>query len=72
MGPWEMAVAGRIDRDKLRMMLRRLGDEFIFRMLYDAVELMPPAKLHKLVESYLDPDSLRPDDNQPKNLLAMV
>jgi hypothetical protein len=72
MGPWEIAVAGRIDRDKLRMMLRRLGDEFIFRMLYDAVELMPPAKLHKLVESYLDPDSLRPDDNQPKNLLAEV
>jgi hypothetical protein len=71
-GPWETAVAGPIDRDKLRMMLRRLGDEFIFRMLYDAVELMPPAKLHKLVESYLDPDSLLPDDNQPKNLLAKV
>jgi hypothetical protein len=33
---------------------------------------MPPAKLHELLESYLDPDSLRPDDNQPKNLLAEV
>jgi hypothetical protein len=33
---------------------------------------MPPAKLHKLVELYLDPDSLLPDDNQTKTLLAKV
>jgi len=36
-------VAGQIDRDKLRMMPRRLGDEFTFRTPYEAVELMPPA-----------------------------
>jgi hypothetical protein len=66
------SIGRRIDRDKLRMMLRRLGDESIFRMLYDAVELMPSAKLHKLVESYLDADGLLSDDNRPKNLLAKV
>jgi hypothetical protein len=66
------SIGRRIDRDKLRMMLRRLGDESIFRMLYDAAELMPSAKFHKLVESYLDADGLLSDDNRPKNLLAKV
>lgn len=72
MGNWEVTVAGSIDRDKLRMALRKLGDERIFGMLYDAIELIPPAKLHKLVEPYLDPRSLRPVTNHPGKLLARV
>jgi hypothetical protein len=72
MGEWEIAVAGRIDRDKLRMALRKLGDELIFRMLYDAIELIPPAKLHKLVEPYLDARSLLAAADRPGKLLARV
>jgi len=72
MGEWEIAVAGRIDRDKLRMALRKLGDELIFRMLYDAIELIPPAKLDKLVEPYLDARSLLAAADRPDKLLARV
>ena len=72
MGAREIAVAGHIDRDKLRAALRGLGDEYIFCMLCDAIELMPPAMLHKLVEPYLEPGSLRPDGNHPESLLAKV
>jgi hypothetical protein len=72
MGEWEIAVAGGIDRDKLRMALRELGDELIFRMLYDAIELIPPAKLHKPVEPYLDARSLLAAADRPDKLLARV
>ena len=65
-------MAGRIDRDKLRMALRKLGEELIFRMLYDAIELIPPAKLDKLVEPYLDARSLLAAADRPDKLLARV
>jgi hypothetical protein len=61
-----------IDRDKLRSALHKLGDECIFNMLYDAIELIPPARLEKLVEPYLDPETLRHDGNPPESLLAKV
>jgi hypothetical protein len=41
-------------------------------MLCDAIELMPAAKLHKMVKPYLDPKSLRPDGKHRENLLAKV
>jgi hypothetical protein len=72
MGAWEIVVAEQIDRDKLRLAIRNLGDEFIFRMLCDAIDLIPTAKLHKMVKSYIDPESLRPDGNLRENLLAKV
>ena len=50
-----------IDRDKLRAEVRRLGDEYVFFMLDDAIELLPRAKLHKLAKKYLDLKGLRPD-----------
>jgi hypothetical protein len=48
MGAREIAVAGQVDRDKLRRALHKLGDACIFNMLYDAIELIPPAGLGKL------------------------
>jgi hypothetical protein len=72
MGVWEIAVAGEIDRDKLRMAIRKLGNESIFYLLYDAIELMPPAKLCRLVKPYLDPESMAPDGGRPQGLLAKV
>jgi hypothetical protein len=61
-----------IDRDKLRAALRRLGDEYVFYMLDDAIDLLPPAKLAKLVSGYLDVKQLRPDALGKKKLLAEV
>ena len=50
-----------IDRDKLRAAVRKLGNEYVFYMLDDAIELLPPTKLHKLAKKYLDLKGLRPD-----------
>src|SRR5690242_8709273 len=44
----------KIDRDKLRARLRKLGDESAFYMLDEAIELLPPAQLAKLVSRYID------------------
>ena len=54
-----------IDRDKLRAAVRKLGNEYLFYMLDDALELLPPAKLHKIAKKYLDLERLRPDAEQP-------
>jgi hypothetical protein len=40
---------GAIDRDKLRTALRNLRDESLFHMLDDAIDLLPPGKVAKLV-----------------------
>jgi hypothetical protein len=50
-----------IDRDKLRAAVRKLKSEYLFYMLDDAIELLPPAKLHKVAKKYLDVERLRPD-----------
>ncbi len=54
----------RIDRDKLRAELRKLGNDYVFFMLDEAIELLPPAKLHKIAKKYLDLNRLRPDGEQ--------
>ena len=53
-----------IDRDKLRAEVRKLPNEYVFFMLDDAIELLPPAKLHKIAQKYLDVKRLRPDAEQ--------
>jgi len=50
-----------IDRDKLRSEVRKLGNEHVFFMLDEAIELLPPAKLHQIAKKYLDLKRLRPD-----------
>ena len=49
-----------IDRDKLRAQVRKLGNECVFSMLDDAIELLPVAKLQKIAKKYLDLKRLRP------------
>jgi len=63
-----------IDRDKLRAEVRKLGNECVFSMLDDAIELLPPAKLCKIAKKYLDLKGLRPDAEKPTraSLLADV
>ncbi len=53
-----------IDRDKLRAAVRRLGNEQVFYMLDDAIEMLAPAKLLKIAKNYLDPKTLQPDGKQ--------
>lgn len=63
-----------IDRDKLRAAVRKLGHEYVFYMLYDAIDLLPPAKVHQIAKKYLNLKSLRPDSEikGKANLLAAV
>src|SRR2546430_3912481 len=63
-----------IDRDKLRAEVRKLGNEYLFSMLDDAIELLPPAKLAKIAKKYLDLKRLRPDAERGtrQSLLADV
>jgi hypothetical protein len=63
-----------IDRDKLRAEVRKLGNEYVFSMLDDAIELLPPAKLHKIAKKYVDLERLRPDAEEATrpSLLADV
>lgn len=63
-----------IDRDKLRTAVQKLGHEYGFYMLDDAIDLLPPAKLRQIAKKYLDVKSLRPDGaiKTKANLLAAV
>jgi hypothetical protein len=77
LGAQQVAVARQridIDRHKLRAAIRKLRREDVFFMLYDAIELLPSAKLWKVVGKYLDPRSLRSDGDKATtaNLLAEV
>lgn len=42
-----------IDRDKLRAAIRKLGSEYIFHMLDDAIDMLPQNKLHKVAKKYI-------------------
>ncbi len=63
-----------IDRNKLRAALRKLGDEYVFYMLDGAIDLLPPAKLKRIVGKYLDLKQLRAEGGMPPkdNLLDDV
>ena len=66
------ARKGAIARDKLRSAVRRLGNEYIYSMLDDAIELLPPSKLVKLAGRYLDVKSLQAAGPKHAGLLAEV
>jgi hypothetical protein len=53
-----------IDRDKLRAEVRKLGNESVFCMLDDAIELLPQVKLHRIAKKHLDLKRLRSDTEQ--------
>ena len=61
-----------IDRDKLRAAVRKLGHEYVFYMLDDAIDLLPPAKLHKIARKYLDLKRLRPDGEKATKLSLLA
>ena len=59
MGAPDIAVARRqqiaLDRDKVRAAIRTLPAEYVRYMLADAVELLPPARLHAVARQYPRP-----------------
>src|SRR5437016_2556511 len=70
LGAGQMTMAGKpiqIDRDKLRAEVRKLRSEYVFFMLDDAIELLPPAKLLKIAKKYFDLKRLRPDAEEVTN-----
>jgi hypothetical protein len=73
MGGRDVTVAGqKLDREKIRTAVRKLGDESVFYMLSEALDLLPQTKLLKLVRRYLDPSRLQPDGKPKGTLLADV
>lgn len=62
----------KIDREKVRAAVRKLGDEYMFHMLDDAIDLLPPAKLNKLLGQYLDVTKLAPEDLPKPGLLVEI
>jgi hypothetical protein len=61
-----------IDRAKLRAAIRGLGDEYVYFMLDEALDLLPDAQLSKLVGQYIDLKRLRPDGSGKDDLFAQV
>lgn len=50
-----------IDRNKLRAWIRRGGDDLVFSLLDDAIEMLPATKLARLISPYIEMDRLLPD-----------
>jgi hypothetical protein len=63
-------VGQHIDRDKLRAAVRREGNECIFGMLDVAIDILPQAKLRKLIAGYLNPAELCADGEGKQELPA--
>jgi len=61
-----------IDRNKLKTALRKLGNERVYSMLNDAIDLLPPSKLAKLAGQYFDMKSIKSDPENDASLLAQV
>jgi len=59
-----------IDRDKLRAAIRQQGSQCIFHMLDVAIDLLPQAKLRRLIVGYLNPAKLYADGEEKQDLLA--
>jgi hypothetical protein len=54
-----------IDRAKLRSAVRRMGKDYAYLMLDDAIELLPQDGLRRLIGPYVDVATVRADDGAP-------
>lgn len=61
-----------IDRDKLRTLFRQIGNPLLFFILYEAIDLLPPADLNRLIGKYIDLRHIQSDRDQPPGLLEEV
>lgn len=55
------ASAPVIDKQKLRDRLRVIGDEYVFYILDDVIELLSPTQLADIVRDYIDLKQIAPD-----------
>ncbi|MFC1708195.1 hypothetical protein ACFL59_15490 [Planctomycetota bacterium] len=62
----------KIDRDKLRVQLRRLRKDDLLDLLDRAIDLVPTTRLPALVKGYVKPEALRPDGAVKGGLLKAV
>ena len=53
--------AVKIDRTKVRAAIRKLGDEYVYYMLDEAVDLLSDEQLARLVAKYIRRDGFAPD-----------
>jgi hypothetical protein len=65
-------VRRQIDHDELRAAIRRLDEEYAFRMLDAAIELLPEAKLRQVVKPYLQLYKVLSDGQEKTSLLEDV
>jgi hypothetical protein len=61
-----------IDRKKLHVAIRKMGNNQVFFMLEEAIELLPQTKLNQLAKQFLDLSQLRPDASTKGCLLTDV
>ncbi len=61
-----------IDREKLRVFIRRLPAESQLKILDRAIDLLAKTRLGQLIDGYVDPVKLRPDGASPARLVAAV
>ncbi|MFH1464662.1 MAG: hypothetical protein ABIO70_09770 [Pseudomonadota bacterium] len=61
-----------IDRDKLRVFVRKLGSDEQFDLLDRAIDLLPASKLASFVQGYARPAELRADGPAAVAVLAAV
>jgi hypothetical protein len=65
-------VTTKLDRAKVRALIRRLDDEATFVLLDRAIEFLPQSGLAKLIHGYARPEELRDAGAPPKSLLQKV
>jgi hypothetical protein len=61
-----------IDREKLRVAIRKLDEEYVYYLLNDAIDLLPQSKLAKLIRPYLNPDKVRKEGVKKQRVLDEV
>jgi hypothetical protein len=61
-----------IDRDKLRVHLRRLHKNTLLDLLDRAIDMLPKTRLPALVMGYVKPEALRPDGAAKGGLIEAV
>ncbi len=61
-----------IDREKLRVFVRRLPDEHLLQILNRAIDLLPKTRLGQLIEGFVDPQELRAERASPGSVLDAV
>lgn len=61
-----------IDREKLRVFVRKLSGEYQLQILYRAIDLLPKTRLRPLIDGFIHPEKLRPDGTSPVHLVDAV